>query len=111
MSRDSINVFLKVKKQDIYLICPFLESFEGMAAIRTPFPEEGEYAKLKLMVSPDFLDDFEKVLESLGKRLWLENLTPPSTSSGTPLHKVERGNTSRWAEDPLSMKWRGGLKG
>ena len=74
MSRDSITIFLKVKKADLYLICPFLESFEGMAAIRTPSPEEGEYAKLKLMVSPDFLADYEKLLAGLRNRVWLEHI-------------------------------------
>jgi len=71
---DSINLFLKVKKEDLYVICPFLETFEGMAAIRTPQPEAGEYATLKLMVSPHFADDFEKVLASLGKRIKFERI-------------------------------------
>jgi hypothetical protein len=71
---DSIPVFLKVKKEEIYLICPYFEAFEGMAAIRTPQPEIGEYARLKLMVSPDFTGDFEKVLESLGKKVWFERI-------------------------------------
>lgn len=72
--KDSINVFLKVKKEDIYLICPFFEAFEGMAAIRTPKPAAGDYATLKLMVSPDFMADFERVLASLGKRISLERM-------------------------------------
>lgn len=71
---DSINVYLKVKKEEIYLICPFFEAFEGMAAIRTPKPEEGEYATLKLMVSPDFKSDFDRVLASLGKQVWFERV-------------------------------------
>lgn len=71
---DSINLFLRVKKEDIYVICPYFEAFEGMAAIRTPRPETGPFATLKLMVSPDFKDDFEKVLLSLGKKVWFEQV-------------------------------------
>ena len=71
---DSINVYLKVKKEDIYAICPFFEAFEGMAAIRTPRPETGAFATLKLMVSPDFKADFEEVLENLGKKVWFERI-------------------------------------
>ena len=71
---DSINCFLKVKKEDIYLICPYFEAFDGMAAIRTPRPEEGEFATIKLMVSPDFKNDFEEVLKGLGKRIWFERV-------------------------------------
>lgn len=72
--KDSINVFLKVKKEDIYLICPFFEAFEGMAAIRTPKPAAGGCATLKLMVSPDFLADFDQVLAALGKKISIERV-------------------------------------
>lgn len=71
---DSINYYLKVKKEDIYLICPYFEAFEGMAAIRTPKPEVGEYATLKLMVSPYFKEDFNKVLGSLRKKVEFERI-------------------------------------
>lgn len=72
---DSINYFLRVKKEDIFLICPYFEAFEGLAAIRTPKPEVGEYATLKLMVSPDFKDDLEKIIANLGKKIYLEKIT------------------------------------
>ncbi len=72
--KDSINVYLKVRKEDIYLICPFFEAFEGMAAIRTPKPAAGEFATLKLMVAPDFMADFEKVLAGIEKRLNIERV-------------------------------------
>ncbi|MDD5382740.1 MAG: DUF4911 domain-containing protein [Candidatus Margulisbacteria bacterium] len=75
---DSINYFLKVKKEDIYVICPFFEAFEGMAAIRTPKPEVGPTATLKLMVSPDFQNDFAKLLASLGRRVQFERLVEQS---------------------------------
>lgn len=71
---DSRDCFLKVKKEDIFLICPFFEAFEGMAAIRTPRPETGPYATLKLMVAPDFQAGFERVLENLGKHVWFERV-------------------------------------
>ncbi|MBN3033333.1 MAG: hypothetical protein JW873_04490 [Candidatus Saganbacteria bacterium] len=70
--RDSVNVYLKVKKDDLYTLCPFFESFEGMAAVRIPRPAAGEHALLKLMVAPDFLGDFERVLAGLGKKVWYE---------------------------------------
>ena len=57
---DSVDYFLKVKKEDIYLICPFFEAFEGMAAIRTPKPETGPYATLKLMVAPIFRQTWKR---------------------------------------------------
>jgi len=75
---DSIDVYLRVDKKDIYIICPFFEAFAGMVAIRTPKPEEGEKATIKLMVSPDFIDDFDKLLASLKKRINFERTTKAS---------------------------------
>lgn len=71
---DSINYFLRVKKEDIYLICPFFEAFEGMAAIRTPRPETGPTAIIKLMVSPHFQKDFEKLLTAISGRINFEQV-------------------------------------
>lgn len=71
---DSINYFLRVNKEDIYIICPFFEAFEGMVAIRTPKPEEGPQATIKLMVSPDFKADFDKLLASLKRRIKFEQV-------------------------------------
>ena len=67
-------MFLKVNKEDIYIICPFFEAFEGMVAIRTPKPEQGPQATLKLMVSPDFMGDFEKLLKALSRRIEFERI-------------------------------------
>ena len=72
--KDSTNIYLKVRKEDIYLICPFFEAFEGMAAIRTPRPEVGDFATLKLMVAPDFQADFAKALNYLGTKINFELL-------------------------------------
>jgi hypothetical protein len=72
--KDSIDYFLRVNKEDIYIICPFFEAFEGMVAIRTPKPEAGPQATLKLMVSPDFQADFEKLLTGFKRRISFERI-------------------------------------
>ncbi|MEA3493605.1 MAG: DUF4911 domain-containing protein [Candidatus Margulisiibacteriota bacterium] len=69
---DSIDVFLRVNKEDIYLICPYFEAFEGMVSIRTPKPEPGPKATIKLMVAPDFKEDFDKLIEGLKRRINFE---------------------------------------
>jgi len=63
-----------VNKEDIYLICPYFEAFEGMVAIRTPKPEVGPQATIKLMVSPDFEKDFEKLLAGFSRRIKFERV-------------------------------------
>jgi hypothetical protein len=72
--KDSIDCLLRVNKEDIYLICPYFEAFEGMVAIRTPKPETGPHATLKLMVSPDFKEDFDKLLDHLSRRIRFERI-------------------------------------
>ena len=76
---DSFDVFLRVRKEDIVIICPYFEAFAGMVAIRTPKPEPGDFATIKLMVSPDFKDDFNKLLNVLKKRLSFEVSSSPKT--------------------------------
>ena len=71
---DSISYFLRVNKEDIYLLCPYFEAFDGMVAIRTPKPEEGPQATLKLMISPDFKEDFEILLAKLKRRISFERV-------------------------------------
>ncbi|NQT29968.1 MAG: hypothetical protein HQ596_05300 [Candidatus Saganbacteria bacterium] len=71
---DSIDYFLRVNKEEIYLICPYFEAFAGMVAIRTPKPEKGPRATIKLMVSPDFKDDFEKLLSIFSRRVDFERV-------------------------------------
>ena len=76
---DSIDLFLRVRKEDVYALCPFFESFEGMAAIRTPKPAVGSFTTLKLMVSPDFLADYEKLLDGLKGKFWFERVANNGT--------------------------------
>ena len=71
---DSIDFFLKVKKKDIYLLCPFFEAFEGMASVRTPRPPKNEFGILRMMVSPYFEKDFKKLLKSLKRRIYIERV-------------------------------------
>ena len=71
-----IDHFIKVKKNDVSFICTYLEAFEGMAAIRTPNPKMGEDAVLHIMVSPDFKDQFEKIMVSMNKEVQMEEVEP-----------------------------------
>ena len=71
-----IDHFIKVKKNDVSFICTYLEAFEGMSAIRTPNPKIGEDAVLHIMVSPDFKDQFDKIMISLNKEVHMEEVEP-----------------------------------
>jgi hypothetical protein len=49
-----------------------------MVAIRTPAPEAGPKATIKLMVSPDFKEDFDKLLANLKRRIDFELVSEPA---------------------------------
>jgi Domain of unknown function (DUF4911) len=70
------DYFYKARKSDVSFICSYLEAFEGMAAIRTPNPKIGEDAVLHIMVSPDFADQFEKIIGELSGDIPLERVEP-----------------------------------
>lgn len=70
---NSIDLYLKVKKQDIAFICGYLESFEGMMAFRTPNPDRySDTSIVHLMISPDYKQQADKILGSLGREIFLE---------------------------------------
>ena len=64
--RDSVDYFIKVKSKDIHFWCPFFEAFEGMLVLRTPEPPKGEEGTLHIMVSPDYKNEFERLLKNHG---------------------------------------------
>jgi len=64
--KDSMDYFVKVKSEEIHFWCPFFEAFEGMLVLRTPEPPKGEEGILHIMVSPDYKNEFERLLKVHG---------------------------------------------
>ncbi|MBU0686274.1 MAG: hypothetical protein KKB81_00275 [Candidatus Margulisbacteria bacterium] len=64
----TFDLLIRIKKEHVRDICTFFEYFEGMAAIRTPSPEPGEFANLQIMVSEDYRKEFEYLMERLQAR-------------------------------------------
>ncbi len=71
-----IDHFVKVPKNEAAFLCSYLESFEGMCAVRTPNPKPGEDTVLHLMVSPDYQAQYEEVMKDLRKELVMEEVEP-----------------------------------
>ena len=64
----TFELMIRTKKENVRDIYVFFEYFEGMTAIRTPKPEVGEYANLQMLVSDDFKEEFNLLLERLKER-------------------------------------------
>ena len=70
---NSTDIYLKVKKHDIAFLYNFLESFEGMSALRNPNPDKySDTTTVHLMVAPDYLEQFKSIIGGLKKDIYIE---------------------------------------
>jgi hypothetical protein len=68
---DTQSRYLRLRRKDIAYFKFIIESYEGMAVVRTKDPHE---AVIELMVAPGWEKDLEEVLEGLRKEIPIESL-------------------------------------
>ena len=68
---DTHSRFFRIRRQDIAYFKFILESYEGMAVVRTKDPYE---AIVELMVAPGWEKDVDEALEGLQKEISIETL-------------------------------------
>jgi hypothetical protein len=68
---DTQSFFFRIHRKDIAYFKFIIESYEGMAVLRTRDPYE---AIVELMVAPGWEKDVEEALEGLRKELAIEPL-------------------------------------
>ena len=68
---DTQSKYFRLCREDIAYFKFIIESYEGMAVVRTKDPYE---AIVELMVAPGWERDLEDVLEELRKEMIIENL-------------------------------------
>ncbi len=71
---DTQSRFLRVRREDIAYFKFIIESYEGMAIVRTRDPWE---AVIELMVAPGWEKDADDVLEGLRKEIPFETCVSP----------------------------------
>jgi len=69
---DTQSKYFRLRREDIAYFKFIIESYEGMAVVRTKDPYE---AIVELMVAPGWEKDLEEVLEGLRKEMTIENLS------------------------------------
>jgi hypothetical protein len=69
---DTQSRYFRVRREDIAYFKFIIESYEGMAVLRTKDPHE---AIVELMVAPGWERDLEEVLEGLRKEMPIENIS------------------------------------
>jgi hypothetical protein len=68
---DTQSKYFRLRREDIAYFKFIIESYEGMAVVRTKDPCE---ATVELMVAPGWEKDLEEVLEGLRKEMTIEPL-------------------------------------
>jgi hypothetical protein len=69
---DTQSRYFRVRREDIAYIKFIIESYEGMAVVRTVDRSE---AIVELMVAPGWEKDLEEVLEGLRKEMTIESIS------------------------------------
>ena len=69
---DTHSIYFRVRREDIAYLKFILESYEGMAVLRTTDPDE---AVVELMVAPGWEKDVEEVIDGLRKEIPIEPLS------------------------------------
>ncbi len=68
---DTHSRYLRLRREDIAYFKFIIESYEGMAVVRTKDPHE---AVVELMVAPGWERDVDEVLEGLQKEIPIERI-------------------------------------
>jgi hypothetical protein len=69
---DTYSKYFRLRREDIAYFKFIIESYEGMAVVRTKDPQE---AIVELMVAPGWEKDLEEVLGGLRDEITIENLS------------------------------------
>ena len=71
MHTDSIQLQIEVDKKDIAYIVSIFDGYENLAVVRTLDASTG---LIELLVSPDYLQDTRKLINSLSKEISIRPL-------------------------------------
>ena len=66
---DTCNRYFRIRRKDIAYFKFIIESYEGMAVVRTKDPSE---AIVELMIAPGWERDVDEVLDSLRQEMPIE---------------------------------------
>ncbi len=75
MHNDSINLKYEVDKKDIAYIVSLVEAYDNLAVVRTLDQGRG---LIEMLISPDFIDDVNDLVENLKKEIPIRKIDLPS---------------------------------
>jgi uncharacterized protein DUF4911 len=75
MNMDLVEIYLRIRREDVALIKFVLESYEGIAIVRTI---DRKKATIVVLAMPDLLTQVRAVLESLREHMDWYEIPPPA---------------------------------
>lgn len=84
---DLIEIYLRIRREDIALVKFLLESYEGIGIVRTI---DKKKATVAVLAMPDFIRDVRAVLESLREHLDWYEIPRPEEQDDWLMQKVTR---------------------
>ena len=76
-SMDTISLIIQIPPQEIAYLSFIIESYEGVAVVRTIDPRAG---LVELMVSPHFQVEMDAILLDLAREFPVQNVSPTVTN-------------------------------
>jgi len=84
---DLIEIYLRIQREDIALIKFVLESYEGIAIVRTI---DRKRATVVVLAMPDLIEHVRAALESLREHMDWHEIPPPEEQDDWLMRKVRR---------------------
>ena len=73
---NTVQMYFKVSPRDLAYVKFIVESYDGLAILRTVDPREGI---VEWMISPDLVGEAEELIESLREEIPILPVAPPRT--------------------------------
>lgn len=73
---NTIQKYFRVNPKDMAYVKSIVESYEGLAVLRTVDSEEGI---MEWMIPPDLVEEAEKLIDSLREEILIVPVSPPSS--------------------------------
>jgi hypothetical protein len=89
-------MYFKINPHDLAFVKFIVESYEGIAVLRTVDPKEGI---VEWMISPDLVEDAERLLRALKKEIPIVVVSPPRNTAPVD-YGERRANEIRGHEFP-----------
>jgi hypothetical protein len=70
---DTISLLLQIPPQEIAYLSFIMESYEGVAVVRTIDPRKGQ---VELMFPPDYQDEIGEILKDLAQEFPIQEVSP-----------------------------------